>query len=356
MISNAVVHSDEEEPKVARHLTDAVNTLFDRLRTWSMGRVNEVNEMTANESLAVGDSLNSIVNQSRSYVEHMRLTMGRFVANQNDELSLASDDGDESKSTSEDASGIGAIQEQGKMLGVYLRDLEVAFTSQNRVAKEALKQLSAVRRAGSHILDVSNQARMLAVNASIEAARLSSTHGGAFGVIASEMSSFAKNMQKQSDDIVQIVDGLTGSLPAIAEMAEQLRIDMDDFSRKFDQKSAEVESVVDELQSAITDALREGDDRIAKILKHSQEALSHLQFQDPCAQRLTQIEADIIRVNETAVEVLRTGNADLAEHVGSVHSHTDASAGHVILFDDDGVSADGDDENTALAAGELLLF
>lgn len=329
---------DSPSSGVTPQLTEAIGHLFGKLRTWSMRRVEEVNQMTSNESLAAGDSLNSIVNQSRNYVNYMREAMGRFAANDN----------------GEDDAGIGAIEEQGTMLAAYLRNLETALASQEKVAQEALRQLSAVRRAGSHILEVSNQARMLAVNARIEAARLTGSDGGAFGVIASEMSTFAKNMQSQSDEIVQIVDGLTGSLPAIAEMTEELRTRTADFSGEFSEKNEEVSAVVAQLQTTIANALQQGDDRIAEILKHSQEALSHLQFQDPCAQRLMQIEADILQAQTTAKDVLESGDIEIVDRVNAADSHREASAGHVMIFDDMG-DEDGDGEG-ALPAGELLLF
>lgn len=339
MVSIRVSEAAAPASGVTPVLNEAIFNLFGKLRNWSMRRVEEVNQMTATESLAAGDSLNSIVNQSRSYVEYMRRAMGRFSVTANDNA-----DGE--------GSGIGAIEEQGVMLAVYLRNLEHALASQEKVAREALKQLTAVRRAGAQILEVSNQARMLAVNARIEAARLGGSDGGAFGVIASEMSSFAKNMQGQSDEIVQIVDGLTGSLPAIAEMIEELRAKTAGFSKEFGAKNTEVSSVIHQLQTTISGALKEGDDRIASILKHSQEALSHLQFQDPCAQRLTQIEADILQAQSTARDVLETGDADIVERVNAARSHRGAAAGHVMIFDDECESKG----SIALPAGELLLF
>lgn len=340
MVSLGVAKAEDSEPAVPERLTGAVEKLFGKLRTWSMRRVEEVNDMTATESLAAGDSLNQIVNQSRSYVDYMRQAMGRFTTSANDNEEV------------EDTSGIGAIEQQGAMLASYLQHLECALASQEKVAQEALRQLSAVRRSGSHILEVSNQARMLAVNARIEAARLSGSDGGAFGVIASEMSTFAKNMQGQSDEIVQIVDGLTGSLPAIAEMTEDLRTRTAGFSEQFQEKNGQVSEVVDQLQTTISDALAQGDDRIAAILRHSQDALSHLQFQDPCAQRLMQIEADILQAETNVRTILETGDTDVVESMNAADSHRDAAAGHVMIFDHD----EDDDAEGALPAGELLLF
>lgn len=337
-------HLTEEPPA---GVAEAVGRLFDKLRSWSMARVEEVNEMTSREALAAGDSLNSIVNLSRAYVNYMRGAMGRFAG--------ASSGDDEL--TSHAGSGIEAIEEQSRMLAAYLEDLRKALATQDRVAQEALKQLTAVRKAGSHILEVSNQARMLAVNARIEAARLTGSEGGAFGVIASEMSTFARNMQTQSDDIVHIVDGLTGSLPKIAEMAEELRVSTESFREDFGSKNDEVSDVVELLQSTIRDALQHGDEQVAAILRHSQEALSHLQFQDPCAQRLLQIEADILQAQATAHEVFETGDAEAVERVHSAESHRAAAAGHVMIFDDESDQGGAaNSEDAALPAGELLLF
>lgn len=321
-------------------LTRAVHVVFDKLRGWTMARVHEVNDMTSREALAAGESLNSIVTLSRNYVDYMRSAMERFA-------------GKDSALRQDSTSGMEAIQEQNRMLAHYLERLETALAAQDRVAQEALKQLTAVRKAGTHILEVSNQARMLAVNARIEAARLSGTEGGAFGVIASEMSTFAKNMQTQSDEIVHIVDGLTQSLPKIAEMTEELRTSTESFTGHFQQKNSEVSLVVDALQSTIRDALKHGDQQVAHVLRFSQEALSHLQFQDPCAQRLLQIEADLLHAQECAEAILQSGDPHHVEHLSSAESHRAAAAGHVMIFDD-GSSDYGQD--APLAAGELLLF
>ncbi len=349
MVSQRALHTAREETEP--RLGAAISVVFDKLRGWSMARVGEVNDMTSRESLAAGDSLNSIVNLSRSYVEYMREAMGRFSAKQ--ERGAAADD---AHGPGDHTSGIEAIEEQNQMLATYLGRLESALASQDRVAQEALKQLTAVRRAGTHILEVSNQARMLAVNARIEAARLTGTEGGAFGVIASEMSTFAKNMQAQSDEIVQIVDGLTSSLPKIADMAEELRVSTETFSANFSRKNSDVSLVVDELQTTIADALRHGDEQVAQVLRHSQDALSHLQFQDPCAQRLLQIEADILEAQRCAKQVLDTGDTEHVDSLSSADSHRAAAAGHVMIFDDDSAGAGERREDAPLAAGELLLF
>ncbi len=317
-------------------VASAMTALFAKLRSWSMDRVRQVDEMTSTEVLAAGDALSAIVTESRNYVEHMRRTMGGFQSG------ASSDD------------GISAIEVQGRMLTEFILGLEKGLSKQDAVAREALDQLVAVRRAGAHMLTVSNQARMLAVNASIEAARLSNESGGAFGVIASEMSAFAKNMQSQSDEILNIVDGLTRSLPKIAEQAAHLKSDTERFSREFENQNAKVSDVVDRLSATIGEGLREGDNRVAKILSLSQDGLSHLQFQDPCAQRLLQIEADLLRAEQCANEVVLSGSSEAVETFGTARAHRDVSAGHVMIFDDGSGDPVGDD--AALAAGEVLLF
>lgn len=334
--SRASVRVVEDPSSGSSIVAGALTTLFGKLRSWSMDRVRQVNEMTSSEVLAAGDALSAIVSESRNYVEHMRRTMGSFQSGE------SSDD------------GISSIQHQGRMLTEFIGGLEKGLSKQDGVAREALEQLGSVRRAGAHMLTVSNQARMLAVNASIEAARLSNESGGAFGVIASEMSAFAKNMQIQSDEILNIVDGLTRSLPKIAEQAAHLKSDTERFSREFEDQNAKVSDVVARLSATIGEGLREGDNRVAKILSLSQDALSHLQFQDPCAQRLLQIEADILRAEQCAAEVVLTESADPVESFGTARSHRDVSAGHVMIFDDGAADSVGGD--AALAAGEVLLF
>jgi uncharacterized protein YukE len=300
-----------------------------------MDRVHQVNEMTSSEVLAAGDSVGQIVSHARNYVAYMQEAMGRITGETGN------------------SEGLHIIEKQGELLAGYLADLERSTARQDAVARQALEQLAAARRAGANMLTVSSQARMLAVNASIEASRLSDESGGAFGVIANEMSAFAKNMQAQSDEIINIVDGLTKSLPKVAELAAALSSEAQQFSSHFAAQNSEVTEVVTHLQQTIREGLKEGDNRVLKILSCSQDALSHLQFQDPCAQRLMQIEADIQRVEQTALDLLRTQDPSVVLPLAAADSHRAAAAGHVMIFDD-GSGRGAEDE--ALAAGEVLLF
>jgi hypothetical protein len=112
---------------------------------------------------------------------------------------------------------------------------------------------------------------------------------------------------------------------------------------------------VDSLQATIAEALKHGDEQVAQVLRLSQEALSHLQFQDPCAQRLLQIEADVLHVQENIQLCLETGDVTSLERLRSADSHRSAGAGHVMVFDEDQRDDEDPGSNVALA-GELLLF
>lgn len=342
MVSIRASETETPSSAVSPPLREAVSQLFEKLRTWSMKRVEEVNQMTSTESLAAGDSLNSIVNQSQSYVDHLRKAMSRFTVSAND-------------NGAHEVSAMSAIEEQGAMLDAYLQNLESALASQEKVARVALQQLEAMRCVGAHILEISHQASTLAVNARTQAARLNDSDGEALSVIADKMSGFSTNIQGHSDEIVEVIQSLSLSLPVISEITETLRARTAVFSQESSEKNSEVSSVVHQLQSTIRDVLQQGDERIATILKHSQEALSHLQFQDPCAQRLMQIEADVLQAERAALSVLETGDVSIVERVNAAQSHRTAAVGHVMIFDQ-GVDAESPDSAKALPAGELLLF
>jgi hypothetical protein len=87
---------------------------------------------------------------------------------------------------------------------------------------------------------------------------------------------------------------------------------------------------------------------VAKVIQFSHEALSHLQFQDACAQQLLQIDADIEGVQSVVERALR---GELTSELVAADSHRVLSAGHVAVFDDDRAASDD-----SPAVGDVLLF
>jgi hypothetical protein len=89
----------------------------------------------------------------------------------------------------------------------------------------------------------------------------------------------------------------------------------------------------------LTQSLGSSDDRLAKIISHSQDALSHLQFQDPTAQRLMRIDKTLETTERRMTEILKHQEYEayieqpLQEELGGgIDADTAPDAGDVMLF------------------------
>jgi hypothetical protein len=310
---------------------DAVTHALDQLRRWTLSRVQRVNAFTATETLAAGDALSSIVTESRAYVDAVR-------------ASLASVAG-----TGGDGDAIGQIEAQRVAVDRYLTDAAQSVARQDRIAREAVAELAAARKLGGMLASISSDARLLAINARIEAAHIrqaihGATNGAAFEVIAAEMSNFARAVHTTNEEIVGIVEHLAQTVQEVADGAAVMRRDSEHFSADYTRRAEHVS----ELRGTVTDALSQGDVRMAKVIQFSHEALSHLQFQDACAQQLLQIDADIEGVQSVVERALR---GELTSELVAADSHRVLSAGHVAVFDDDRAASDD-----SPAVGDVLLF
>ena len=92
---------------------------------------------------------------------------------------------------------------------------EVALLAEKMTEQiEQSKQVSQINALTQNILDIASQTNLLALNASIEAARAGES-GKGFAVVADEIGKLASNsaeaagcIQKVSDEVIKVVDGL----------------------------------------------------------------------------------------------------------------------------------------------------
>lgn len=115
----------------------------------------------------------------------------------------------------------------------------------------------------------------------------------------------------------------------------------------------QVDRKVKDLTLSVQNTLQAGDKCIADIIRHSQDALSSLQFQDPVAQGLVAVAKDFNHAARTVHEtvrssalaslpihgpaesrvLLRGARAEAIDHVAVVANIADsAAAGDVVLF------------------------
>lgn len=280
----------------------------------------DANRVTEAETLAVGESLQAIVRDAERFVGELR---SNFSALQ---------------STNDSGGLVSLIEVQRESIVRYVTLVNGEAAENRSAAKAALEQTQTIMRVGTNINEVARSSKMLALNASIEAARLGQA-GRSFAVIAAQMQTLSDKVHESNQLITQLANGLLELLPRIVQISEQLAERSEGFARQNQAQSQQVQEGTARLEAALNTSMKGGDLRLAAILKHSQEALSHLQFQDPTAQRLMRIDRTLEAVQRRMVEVLEQDAAVAQIEVplqvelgGGIDAVESPESGEVMLF------------------------
>jgi methyl-accepting chemotaxis protein len=297
-----------------------------RLREQIRTRITEINAMTEREVLEAGNSVHGIVARASSHIHQIQEVLSGMT--------------DRSRSeTGGHQSGVSAaIAEQSLVLREHVADLTTRAASQDDCARAAWAESAVIVKAAGVIDKLAREARMLALNARIEASRSGGGGGtNGFGVIAEEMQRLAKEVVAANDLVQNVAVRLGDILPAVANQAREIRASAAAFAASSATKITEVEAGVSQLQNEVSETLRASDVAVEAILRSSREALSHLQFQDVAAQQLMQIDGWIHEMQF----------AEAAGHQPSLVAvvppmHVEIGGGQSAVYTED--------------AGEVLLF
>ena len=304
--------TDERTQRAMTELTRARATVADIIV--------DANKVTETETLAVGESLCNIVSEAEGFVQELR---SNFSA-------LQSDGGE--------GGIVRLIDNQGIAIQTYVAAVQSDSAEHRATAEAALTQTQTIMRVGTTINEVARSSKMLALNASIEAARLGQA-GRSFAVIAGQMQTLSDRVHESNQLIADLATGLMEILPRIVEMSNGLSRRSGQFSGEFQTQSKAVQAATARLETALASSMKGGDQRLAAIIGASQEALSHLQFQDPTAQRLMRIDKTLETVQRQMLDILDThAHAELIEVPmqeelgGGIDLETAPESGDVMLF------------------------
>jgi len=304
---------------MAQGIENRVFDLLLRLRERFTERTGEVNTMTEREVMRAADSVGQIVDVA-----------GGHVARVKDALSVLRGGG---KSV-----GIATlVHRQIDAIDAYTREVRDRANRQQTDALEAAARTRDITRAARAIAALSQEAHILALNARIEAGRLSE-RGASFRVIAGEMQRLSKTIASTNELIDTLSRDLTALLPKIAESADGMLGHANDFSVSFAASAREVEEGTEEMHRYVADALEHGDASLAQVVAHSHETLSHLQFQDAVAQGLLRIDG-WMRETQLETAALLDLDARRGEIAANIHAEIGGDkgvdveiAGDVVLF------------------------
>jgi methyl-accepting chemotaxis protein len=190
------------------------------------------------------------------------------------------------------------------------------------------------------------------LNANIEAARLG-VKGAGFEVIASQMRRLTDQVDSANRQVEQIARALLSSLPKIVEHNDRMCRSTEAFGKELSETVQRANSAAQHLKDSVAGVLSKGDKDSHAILSGSHHALSHLQFQDPVAQSLVIIDADLQKLRERITELLAEAGVhrnELSEALDTpierAEAHRELNAGEVTALEGE-APAD---------AGEVLLF
>jgi methyl-accepting chemotaxis protein len=277
-----------------------------------IARIHEANGMTEREVLAVGDSLKSIVDETRNYVTDSRNTLEKLA------------------STSVSA----MFERHGQVMEKFVETMQSQVSAQDDAAQKATEHTHRIVELGRAIERVTMESKILALNANIQARRLG-TAGESFQVIAQEMKHFSESVNDANKTVQALAEGLLDVLPRILSLADAMRKTSEQFSIDIDQRVAEVDETNRTIKKQVAESMAAGEKRLQQILTLSYEALSHLQFQDTVAQSLNGCEPQIKQSLDEVRQWLQNGDEGLAnakETDNPAEETITLESGDVMLF------------------------
>jgi methyl-accepting chemotaxis protein len=315
---NAYEASAEDlSPRIDAARLRKIAARWSSFREQLVKRVRSINDTTAGEVREVAHFLNQVVESSRNYVQDSQRALSRLQGEGNDSIGVL-------------------LSKQTEFLRKHSAEMSERAAAQDERARNAAAAANSIADLAASIERLAGEARLLAVNARIESSRLGA-HSAGFEVLASEMQRLSDEVASTNERVGELAERLGHDLPWIAQHARDFRRAMEDFSATATMQLDETERGVLELRTQVQKASRMGGAVIEDIIRNSQAALSHLQFQDVIAQDLRQLDA---QARAAQVETLQTLEAetDLISQIRDADYQTEGSG----LVGSPGVGTSGD--------------
>jgi hypothetical protein len=195
-------------------------------------------------------------------------------------------------------------------------------------------QVRSITAAAREIDRLNAAARVLSINARIEASR--SSGSAVFSSIANEMQQLSKAIASANRTVYDLASTMAKAVPELVRQNQALARVVDGYAIEARDRIDQVDRRVAELRAAVATTLAESDHALAEIVSDSHAALSELQFQDVCAQGLLQIDSWLATVVH-----------EVADELGI---HADIAPPALVTVTDDDV------EVGRSAAGEVMMF
>jgi methyl-accepting chemotaxis protein len=311
-------HPSAAKEGASRSIGRAVAGLLAEFRALLMQRINDVNATTQREVIAAAGSVAAVVERATEHVVRVKEMVGSLEGRNGGGVAAA-------------------VAHQADVLRRYFESVSRDIARQEETADRAQQSLQRITKAASDTAHLASAARLLALNARIEAARVGG-HGNCFSTIAGEMQHLAEQITQANEFIDGLASRLSADLPELAASARALRTSSEELTRDLTSATALVEQETTGMRQVISDMMSQSDREMASLIGSSHEALSHLQFQDVVAQGLLRIEPALheLQIEQAKVSGVEELIAELPapqhREIGGDKAVDQENAGEVLLF------------------------
>jgi methyl-accepting chemotaxis protein len=303
--------------------SSGLRTLVDRaigrmasLRSFVRERIREVDRMTQREVMAAAQDVNTIYTSATTQIADLKAR-------------LSTNDSDSRGNSAE-----------GQLLAVerYVSVLEGQINELKTIASQSAGCTAQIEQAAQQIQKLTTDAHMLSINARIEAARSTDGNSQGFAVIAVEMKELSRAITTTSETVKNLARTLGALLPQLDGGMTGLRQHSQEFSNGLAEDIRELAAKSSEQKRSVEAAVAASDVTLSAIVKASQSALSHLQFQDVISQALMRMDAVAQETERSICKDLdaedRIPAIEAAMHVeiGGDKNVENEKAGEVLLF------------------------
>lgn len=203
------------------------------------------------------------------------------------------------------------LEEELQRIKQLIQDFKSIHIDYISELEKVEKTMKSVDEFTEVITDLSERTNVLAINASIEAARAGQA-GRGFAVIASEVQELAKNTMQIADEISTTIDSSVHAVKhSIASYGERLHSAVEKLARSGEQHAAVIEQLRPQIDK-VSEVIGESQKLSASVTDNINGVTVHLQYQDSVRQTLEHMVQ--------LFESLASESADLVDQHGGVTS------------------------------------
>jgi myosin heavy subunit len=293
-------------------------SMLDRLRKAReriVARVRQVNTTTETDVLAAGRHVHRVVEVAHRHIARLREVLAGPVGNEDSDLARA-------------------IRSQSDHVRQHTSSVGKAVAEHATQVAAVADQVRSITKAAREIERLNAAARVLSINARIEASR--SGGSSVFSTIANEMQQLSKAIASANKTVYDLANTMEKTVPQLVRQNQHLARIVEGYATEARDRIDAVDRRVAELRTAVATTLSESDNALAEVVSESHAALSKLQFQDVCAQSLLQIDGQLAELShQFASEYGVEGVIPPAAHATVGNDDVEINrreAGEVMLF------------------------